>query len=375
MKRRSEQVPPPIYVADVPDGTTKFAKRELKKLGDATLKFLATTSGEVPFSYRGETRPLLAARTISALYRVLSFPVRRPRGIMEGQNFEFLIREITGIVRPKKEKQLFKSFRISAAGSDSPDMQRLRSRLSSELGLMDDPEDGELLIRMRPSVIVPGGWEVLVRLTPRPLSVRIWRSVDYAGALDGPLAQIMVLMTQPKESDRFLNLMSGSGTLMIERLLIKDTALCIGGDNSVRALSAAQTNIRSAGFQRKSHLLSLDARRTPFSDASFDVVVVDLPWGERVGKRRDLPELYVETMREVARVAAPDARVIVISQAEDHLFAATDSLVEEFEVMEVMRVSQGGYHPSIVELGRKPLSRTVQEVQPPKKRTSPRKHR
>ena len=36
------------------------------------------------------------------------------------------------------------------------------------------PEDGQLLIRLRPETDGPG-WEVLARTTPRPLSARPWR--------------------------------------------------------------------------------------------------------------------------------------------------------------------------------------------------------
>ena len=81
------------------------------------------------------------------------------------------------------------------------------------------------MLRVRKADIRRDGWEVLIRLTPRPLSAREWRVCNMEGALNATIAAAMIEMTDPSaRRPRVFNLMCGSGTLLIET-----TAACPGG--------------------------------------------------------------------------------------------------------------------------------------------------
>jgi hypothetical protein len=55
--------------------------------------------------------------------------------------------------------------RLSAPGRDSAALRRLRAALARRSGLADDPEDGELLLRIR-RARGAAGWDLLTRLPP-----------------------------------------------------------------------------------------------------------------------------------------------------------------------------------------------------------------
>lgn len=63
------------------------------------------------------------------------------------------------------------------------------------------------------------GWDVLVRLSTFPLSARSWRAEGYHAAVNATVAAAMVRLSQPRSGDRVVNLMCGSGTILVERLL------------------------------------------------------------------------------------------------------------------------------------------------------------
>jgi 23S rRNA G2445 N2-methylase RlmL len=66
----------------------------------------------------------------------------------------------------------FATLELAAAGAESAVMQRIATTLAERLKLRVVPSEGDLQVRVRPSQT---GWDVLLRLTPRPLGTRAWR--------------------------------------------------------------------------------------------------------------------------------------------------------------------------------------------------------
>jgi 23S rRNA G2445 N2-methylase RlmL len=203
---------------------------------------------------------------------------------------------------------------------------RLREALEGRTGLRADPEEGDLLIRVRrapapatgtgpPAAAATTTLEILVRLTPRPLAARLWRVCNLPGALNATVARAMVELTAPSAHDRFVNLTCGSGTLMIERLALGPARLVLGGDRDPEALCCARANLAAAGCERRSTLVRWDAGRLPLRDASVNALCADLPYGMLMGSRRENERLYPELLAEATRVAVPDAAMVLITQA------------------------------------------------------------
>lgn len=325
-ERAAAAPPVPVYELEVVPGLEEFARAELRGLLGGRLAARAgTQAGTLRFPYRGDARPLLSLGTVTAVYRVRRFDVPRPRALLGEEHLQTLLKLI-GAVRALQPAVGFQSFRFGAAGVTSSVFARLSEVLEQRTGLRPEPEEGDLLIRVRPAAAPlarpgtdelpsPGAFEVLIRLTPRPLAARTWRVCNLPGALNATVARAMVQLTSPAAHDRFLNLVCGSGTLMVERLALGPARLVLGGDRDPEALRCARANLNAAGYTRRAALAGWNAARLPLADASMNALCADLPFGMLMGTRRENERLYPELLAEATRVAAAGAALVLITQA------------------------------------------------------------
>lgn len=197
----------------------------------------------------GPLTEVLELRTAVAAFVVRHFDVPRPRSLTSGDHLARIVEAMYASLRVAGSA----SFRFEAAGSDSAVFARLAQLLHEATGLAYDPEHGELVVRVarghkaRPDA--DPGWDVLVRLGPRPLSARRWREVDFPGAANATIAAAMSRLAGLGPHDRVLNLMCGSGTLLVERLLTGPAAVAVGVDDDPAALESAAANLRAAGLR------------------------------------------------------------------------------------------------------------------------------
>ncbi len=226
------------------------------------------------FTYSGPLSRLLRLRTAVAAYLLVSVPGRRPSTLLGDSTLFDQVELVRGLHPPGS----FGSFRLSAPGKQSAALRRLREELSRRTGLADDPDDGELLLRIRRSPGTMDGWDLLTRLSPRPLSTRRWRVHHLPGALNATIAAAMVDMSRPRRADRVLNLMCGSGTLLVERFARGRPALAVGCDLDPAALAGARRNLESAGLAGAVALARMDATALGVADGRVDVLLADLPY-------------------------------------------------------------------------------------------------
>ncbi len=185
---------------------------------------------------------------------------------------------------------------------------------------------------------------MLLRTTARPLSSRPWRVCNLAGGLNATLAAAMVELVGVNPKDRFFNAMCGSGTLLIERGLSQASQL-IGCDVSAEALACAQENVQASGYSGI-ELVQADVTQLPFTDASFDVIVADVPWGDAVGSHKENAALYPAFLEEMTRIAAPGARFAVLTH-EIKLFEKVLADFDTWQLRDTVRVFHGGHYPRI----------------------------
>ncbi len=307
-------------------------------------------SGVLTFTYPGELQRLTQLNTVLNVYVVHRYDIPRPKAMLAQENFTRLRQSIQQVI--ELSPQHYHTFGISAAGSDSTVLQQLQQRLSEALGMPFSPTEVDLLLRLRPARLQPGGWEVLLRLTPRPLSVRDWRVADMKGALNAAVAHSMVLLTQPKAGDKYLNLACGSGTLLIERLMAAPAKRVIGCDTNPEALQYTQANLIASRLQTAVELHEWDARSTNLPDSSMDAICADLPFGIAVGDHTDNVERYPQILVEAARVAKPRSRFVLMTQEVtlmDQVLAASTN----WKIIDCLKVTLRGLHPRIYVLQRK----------------------
>jgi len=339
---------PQIYSceAEIPEGLEAIAGDEIQRLLGRRLKKLDDPqSGAIHFDYQGDLHPLLGLRTVQAVYIHQFFPVPRPRALLGDQYFRTLLRHISAI-RTLDAPSAYQTFHISAAGSESSVMTRLKTELAAATGLKSAADEGDLLIRLRRSRYRANGWDALLRLSPRPLSSRSWRVVNLEGALNAAVAQAMVLLTRPSADDIFLNVGCGSGTLMIERMAWGGFRRIIGCDTSSPILDSAHANIAAAGGTKRLDLTRADGRTLPLLSGSVDAICADLPFGQMMGSHDDNARLYPALLKEAARVLKPGAPCVFIT----HEIRLMDNVLRHadgWQTENVLRVTLRGLHPRI----------------------------
>jgi tRNA (guanine6-N2)-methyltransferase len=340
-------VPLLTYEADVPTGLESLAAAEIEALPQ--VYDVQKGVGSIRFQ-RPEIRlnAIQNLKLVTAVYLSQVYPVPRPKALLGHQHFQGLLKQIE--TARQHEPGAFRTFHLAAAGDDSSVMQRIKSEISTATGLMTDEEGGDLWIRMRRDARKIG-WEVLVRTSRRPLVTRAWRVHDWPGAVNAVLAQAAIRLTQPSPEDVFLNIGSGSGTILIERGLSGPARLLVGVENNDEVIEIAQENAESVPYVNL-NWLHADGQKLPIASQSVDAIAADLPFGVLIGSTERNEELYPALLNEAARVAKPGARFVIITQA----VRVMDSLLpsqRQWQVDNVLKVTQGGLHPRLYTLVRR----------------------
>ncbi|MPY66044.1 methyltransferase domain-containing protein [Deinococcus sp. SDU3-2] len=319
------------YALEALPGLEEVAAEELRGVP------LARDLRGLRFWYPGDPERLTRLRGAVAAYRVRAWDVPRPRGLLGHQQLGELTAFLGEVVRWGGHR----SFRLAAAGRESAVMIRLAEELSRGLDLPFDPEEGELLVRLRPQEGGPG-WEVLARITPRPLSARAWRVCNRGGGLNATIAYALHRLAGVREEDRVFNPMAGSGTLLVERALLGPSAAMVGVDIDPGAVACARANLQAAG--REVEVAEVDALATGLPPRSFDLIVCDLPWGDAIGSHRANAALYPAFLTEMHRLLSRHGRLAVVTH-EIRLFEGLLRDQDRWHVRELFQVYSGGHHP------------------------------
>jgi 23S rRNA G2445 N2-methylase RlmL len=330
--------------ADVSIGLEPLVQEELRaRLGNRIAQ-VSSAPGVVGFTCLDSPHLLLSLKTVQAVYSVQTFDVTRPKALLGDEHFRRLLGQIEA-ARSLAPAGAYKSLYISAAGSESSVMARLKRELAQRTSLSAADEEGDLQIRIRPAP--QQGWQTLVRLSPRPLATRAWRVCNFEGALNAAVAHAMVRLLRPKPGDRFLNLACGSGTLLVERLSCGKAAWVAGIDVDAQALACASANVAAAGALHDALLLHADARALPLPEACVDTLAADLPFGHLVGSHAENLIAYPLILREAARVARPAARFVLITHEVRLMEQLLAQPASPWRAEQVLRVELGGLFPRV----------------------------
>ena len=328
----------------------------------------------------GPLAAVTGLRTAVAAWVVVHLDVPRPKSFASPEHMGRIVDAVYASLRVGGSS----TFRFEAAGADSAVFQRLAGLLHEATGLQHDPDAGDLVIRVRRGARVAGarddagrgsrrgpapgdvdpGWDVLVRVGPRPLSARTWRVADFPGAANATIAAAVARLAGVQPGDRVLNLMAGSGTLLVERLLAGPAAAAVGVDLDASALDAARANLEAARLLARPPrpvLLRADATDPDALRAAVaeplgglaDVVLADPPWGTLHGSHADAPRLHAGLLRAAHAVSAPGARLVVLTHEVKVMERVLRAASDQWEQRSVTRVYAKGHHPRIHVLDRR----------------------
>jgi tRNA (guanine6-N2)-methyltransferase len=302
-----------LFELEVIPGLETHAMREAVSVLGADCQVAEVNHpGRLEVRSGGRRDGLLALRSVVAVHLVLSFDVPRPGSLLGHQHFSRILNAIADILKAPSS-EIFSSFTVSAAGRESSVIQKFISRLSTETGLDYVPTQGHLLLALRRPLNKRNGWQVLIRITPMPLSARPWRLCNMAGALNATIAHVMCTLTNPAPDQRFVNLACGSGTLLVERLEIVPASEAVGFDTDKTALECSTLNLQASGHRAAVELRLKDATATDLPRASVDVVVTDLPFGMLVTGSMAINQLYMGIIHEATRITVAGGSLALIS--------------------------------------------------------------
>ncbi|NCS99080.1 methyltransferase [Candidatus Parcubacteria bacterium] len=203
-------------------------------------------------------------------------------------NHKSILSDLIKIVKSHNEANSFKSFKINCAGSDSKEILEIKEYIRHEFAVGEkDEADLKIYIAKKDEA-----WEVGIQITSRPLSLREYKVRNMSGAMDPTIAYSLNYLCELEKYETYLNVFSGSATLMIEAGLNYDNLeKIIGFDNNKEHLSLSVQNIKKAGLIKKANVKEFDVKDQP-DLGSFDVITSDLPFGMSISKGEDLESLY-----------------------------------------------------------------------------------
>ena len=340
-----------MFFAELIKGLEAVGVAELRRLG---ARGITLTAGGARFT-APDVKLFFKARTVAAFYLLLDFNVPRPKALLGDAAKRRLVAAVLRVAGAhgggsELSGSTFGGLRLAAAGADSPVMQRLGRELAAATDLGYDQEEGELLMRLLPAPAGEGWW-ALVRLTPRPASTRAWRVCNRAGGVNAAVAAAMNDLAGMRRFDRYLNLMCGSGTLLIERALAGPAGRLVGVDVDPAAVVCAERNAHAAGVAGAVELITADVADLDSEllagGGPFDVITADAPWGDAVGKHADNRRLHQVLLAKAAELAAPHARLALLTH-EVRLMRALAPELTAWELRQELQVAHGGHHPLLL---------------------------
>lgn len=145
-----------------------------------------------------------------------------------------------------------------------------------------------------------------LRLTDIKFRQRSYKEEERPGSLRPTLAASLVLLSNPKDSDYFLDPMCGVGTILIERALWRPAVFVGGGDRDEAAIELAGWNLGK--IKREISIKQWDA--TAWEDIAehegkVTRLVCNLPFGKKFGAEDNLAALYKRALSQWEKLLAP----------------------------------------------------------------------
>ncbi len=223
-------------------------------------------------------------RSVARAYIVLQDSRYHPSYI---SNHKSILDNLIDIVIEGNKKQ-FKSFKITCAGADSLEVRSIAKHIQETYRLIEK-EEADMKIHI---VKLKDVWEVGIQITPRPLSVRNYRVRNMSGAMDPTIAYAVNSFCELGKAKSYLNVFSGSATLLIEAgQCYPNLERLVGFDNNKKHLSLSVQNIKKSGLMKKVELKEINIFDKP-NLGKFDAITSDLPFGMSISKGEDLEKLY-----------------------------------------------------------------------------------
>lgn len=262
-------------------GLRDIVLSELKKFPE--LKIIETNPESIYLHFIPDFKSVFLLRSIANVFIVKKDKNLHPQYLSKHKSILGNLIEIT----LQTKTQVFKTFMISCAGSDSQEIKDIESYIATTYKLNKN-NDADLKISIGKSNDI---WELAVCLTNRPLTVRDYKISNITGAINPSIAYSMNVLCNSESAESYLNIFSGSATLLIEAGIVNPKLKLLGFDNDGKRTAEAINNIKKAGLLKSIILKNEDIFNKPHL-GTFDCITSDLPFGMQISKTQNLKSLY-----------------------------------------------------------------------------------
>jgi 23S rRNA G2445 N2-methylase RlmL len=251
-------------------------------------------------------------RSVARAYVVVQDSKYNPLYI---SNHKSILGGLTEVVINNGEKNTFKTFKITCAGSESKEVRSVAEYIKVTYGLIEK-EEADMKIHI---VKYDEIWEMGIQITPRPLSLRDYKIKNMSGAMDPTIAYSVNSLCGLENVSSYLNVFSGSATLLIEAgQYYSNIKQLVGFDNDKKHISLAIQNIKKAGLIKRVQLKEKDIFDKP-NIGMFDVITSDLPFGMVISKNENLENLYECFIEYSQEKLNPEGKLVVYTSEHEIL--------------------------------------------------------
>ena len=242
-------------------------------------------------------------------------------------NLDALAEAASGLMLPQKRYQV-RAKRIKDAKPGADVVEREVGRILFRRGFKADLENPEIILR----AIITGGKIILGQeVTETDRSSYEARRPHlkpffHPGVLMPRMARALVNLSLARPGERLLDPFAGTGGILVEACLIGIEG--IGIEVQKRLVKGAVCNVQGLDCC----LMTGDAKRLPFKDASIDAAVLDIPYGRSaLIEAASKEDLLVGGLAELCRVLKPGKRMVLVadSSVESQLETAGFEILQE----------------------------------------------
>jgi 23S rRNA G2445 N2-methylase RlmL len=321
------------FCAETFEGLEDFCKDEILKQTNNEATHFSKTDRYIFFEYKENLEILKKLRLTNNIYISI-----------DSNNKSFDKELISNIEKVLKfsSNENFTTFRFAIPKHRYKSVESLVQKISNDFKLKPVAENGDLIIK-----ILERYKKILIRISPKPLSVRSWRVKNYNAALNSTIASMMVHLIKPLANDFVLNICAGSGTLLIERCLTYPSPKGgLGVEMLADVMEYGKENMRKASLPDQYKIIKGDCTQLTQieimknrleNDQKFNVVLGDLPFGLTNGHKKRNRALYKKMLGQIFKVSSDDARICLITEDQENMIKALND-VEKFNIIQTVKV-------------------------------------
>ncbi|MFC5649897.1 methyltransferase domain-containing protein [Paenibacillus solisilvae] len=333
------------YFATVLPGLEFVLKNEIQvKIADATIQSLER--GKVYFKSKLPAEALMILRTADNLFKLIHRFKVGPHKIhlaaikQEISQFDlsWAYWKRSGIISYKVNASRIGKHtysRFEAAEAAAQGIAKGNSRCQASAGMHE--MEFRLDINEVDAVFA-------LRLTDASFRYRKEERRFTQAALRPTVAHALVWLSNPEETDIFVDPCCGSGSILSERITYPYFQI-EGGDLSIEAVEASTEN---TGNHNQVRIHRWDARQLPLDAGYIDKMVTNLPFGRQIAADENLPGLYYDIFKEMKRVLNKNGNILCLTDADAALQIAAERVQVTYS--KEMTISLKGLHPTLYAL-------------------------